>query len=273
SVAWPDVSTTVHDLAAAKREGRRFAMLTAYDWATARLLSEAGIEVMLVGDSVGDNVLGYPSTIPVTMEEMLHHARAVARGAPDALLIGDMPFGSYHGDCDAAVANAVQFLKAGMHAVKVEGGGWVVELAARLQERSIPVMGHLGLTPQSVHAFGGMRVQGRSAEAQDRIAADARALEHAGAFAIVLEGMPRELARAITLELGIPTIGIGAGPDCDAQVLVTYDVFGISPRTRGSLPKFASAFTDAGDRMVEAARAFAGAVASGSFPDDAHSYH
>ena len=265
--------TTIQNLAAAKREGRRFAMLTAYDWPMARLLTEAGIPVILVGDSVGDNVLGYANTIPVTMDEMLHHARAVARGAPDALLVGDMPFGAYQAGCDAAVDNAVALLKAGMHAVKVEGGGWVADVVSHLTRRSIPVMGHLGLTPQSVNAFGGMRVQGRDPEAQDRILRDAQALEQAGAFAVVLEGMPRELAARVTRTLAIPTIGIGAGPDCDAQVLVSHDVFGVSPRTRGPLPKFAHAFSDIGDRMVEAARAFAGAVVEGSFPDDAHSYH
>ena len=265
--------TTIHDLAAAKREGRRFAMLTAYDWAMARLLTEAGIPVILVGDSVGDNVLGYANTIPVTMGEMLHHARAVARGAPEALLVGDMPFGAYQAGCDATVDNATALLKAGMHAVKVEGGGWVVDVVGHLTRRSIPVMGHLGLTPQSVNAFGGMRVQGRDAEAQERIVRDAHALEQAGAFAIVLEGMPRGLAARVTGALSIPTIGIGAGPDCDGQVLVTHDVFGISQHTRGPLPKFARAFSDAGERMVEAARAFAGAVTEGSFPDDAHSYH
>ena len=265
--------TTIHDLAAMKREGRRFAMLTAYDYPMARLLAEAGIRVMLVGDSVGDNVLGYANTIPVTMPEMLHHARAVARGAPDALLVGDLPFGSYQAGCDAAVVAATDFLKAGMHAVKMEGGGWVCDVVAHLTRRSIPVMGHLGLTPQSVNAFGGMRVQGRDAEAQDRIAADAEALQRAGAFAVVLEGMPRELAARISRSLDIPTIGIGAGPDCDAQVLVTHDALGISTHVRGPLPKFARAFGDVGDQVVDAARAFAGAVADGSYPDDAHSYH
>lgn len=267
------MSVTIRDLAAAKREGRRFAMLTAYDWPTARLLAEAEIPVILVGDSVADNVLGYPNTLPVTMAEMLHHARAVAKGAPDALLIGDMPFGSYQAGCDSAIAAAAEFLKAGMHAVKVEGGGWVVDLVGRLTQRSIPVMGHLGLTPQSVNAFGGMRVQGRSEEARERIAADAVALERAGAFAVVLEGMPRDLAARITATLDIPTIGIGAGPDCDAQVLVTHDMLGITSHTRGALPKFAHAFAEVGDQVVGAARAFAAAVGDGAFPDDAHSFH
>jgi 3-methyl-2-oxobutanoate hydroxymethyltransferase len=267
------MGTTIADLARAKREGRRFSMLTAYDWPTARLLTEAAIPVILVGDSLGDNVLGYPNTLPVTMEEMLHHARAVARGAPEALLVGDMPFGSYNSGCDAAVSNATRFLKAGMHAVKVEGGGWVVDLVRHLTQRSIPVMGHLGLTPQSVHAFSGLHVQAREEPAQERLLEDAEALQRAGAFAVVLEGIPRQLAAEVTTALAVPTIGIGAGPDCDAQVLVTYDAFGISSRTRGPLPKFARAFADVGDRMIDAARSFAGAVADGTFPDDAHSYH
>ncbi|MGH7687092.1 MAG: 3-methyl-2-oxobutanoate hydroxymethyltransferase [Candidatus Dormibacteria bacterium] len=267
------MSTTIADLAKAKREGRRFAMLTAYDWPTARLLTEAAIPVILVGDSLADNVLGYPNTVAVTMDEMLHHARAVARGAPDALLVGDMPFGSYHAGCDAATANAVAFLKAGMHAVKVEGGDWVVDVVAHLTRRSVPVMGHLGLTPQSVHAMSGLHVQGRTEAHQARILADAQSLEQAGAFALVLEGIPRELAARVTEALTIPTIGIGAGPDCDAQVLVFHDAVGISSRTRGPLPKFVKAFAAAGDQMVDAARAFAGAVSDGTFPDDAHSYH
>ena len=265
--------TTIADLARMKREGKRFAMLTAYDWPTARLLTEAGIPVLLVGDSVADNVLGYPNTIPVTLAEMLHHAHAVARGAPDALLVGDMPFGSYQAGCDAATANAAEFLKAGMHAVKVEGGGWVAELVAHLTRRSIPVMGHLGLTPQSVHAMSGLHVQGRDAAQADRIFAEAEALQQAGVFALVLEGVPRGLAARITSALDVPTIGIGAGPECDAQVLVTNDVIGVSSRTRGPLPKFARSFADVGDRTIEAARAFAAAVGDGTFPDDAHSYH
>jgi len=267
------VTVTIRDLAAAKREGRRFAMLTAYDWPTARLLTEAAIPVILVGDSLGDNVLGYANTLPVTMEEMLHHARAVARGAPSALLVGDMPFGSYQAGCESAVVAATDFLKAGMHAIKLEGGGWVVDLVARITQRGIPVMGHLGLTPQSVNAFGGMRVQGRSDDARERILADAVALERAGAFAVVLEGMPRDLAGQVTASLAIPTIGIGAGPDCDAQVLVTYDIIGITQHTRGSLPKFARVFAEVGDQVVGAVQSFAAAVGEGTFPDDAHSFH
>src|ERR1700726_2921813 len=215
---------TINDLLAAKREGRRFAMLTAYDYPTARLVAEAEVPVILVGDSLGDNVLGYPNTIPVTMTEMLHPARAVARGAPGLLLVGDMPFGAYHESCEQTVANAAEFLKAGMHAVKLEGGGWVTERVARLTERGIPVMGHLGLTPQSVNAFGGMRVQGRSGDDRRRILDDALALQEAGAFSLVLEGVPRDLGAEVTAALRIPTVGIGAGPDCDAQVLVVHDL-------------------------------------------------
>jgi 3-methyl-2-oxobutanoate hydroxymethyltransferase len=261
---------TIHDLRARKERGERFAMVTAYDVAVARLLAEADVPVLLVGDSVGNNHLGYATTLPVTLEDMLHHCRAVARGAPDQLLVGDMPFGSYHQSIEQAVAGATELIKAGMHAVKLEGGGWVAAVTARLVECGIPVMGHLGLTPQSVHAFGGFRVQGRTPDARERILDDARALEDAGAFSIVLEGIPRDLAAEVTRAVSIPTIGIGAGPDCDGQVLVVYDLLGI---TRGPMPKFAKAFADIGDQVVGAARAFAAAVAAGSFPDDEHSYH
>jgi 3-methyl-2-oxobutanoate hydroxymethyltransferase len=267
------VPVTINDLLAAKREGRRFVMLTAYDYPTARLLAEAEIPVILVGDSVGDNVLGHANTLPVTMADALHHARAVSRGAPDLLLVGDMPFGSYHRSAEDAIENAVALIKAGMHAVKLEGGGWVIDTVAQLVARGIPVMGHLGLTPQSVNAFGGMRVQARTEAARERLIADAQGLERAGAFSVVLEGIPRDLAGVVTDTIGVPTIGIGAGPDCDGQVLIIYDLIGVSTHTRGSVPKFARAYTDVGDRIVEAARAFAGDVREGRFPDDAHSYH
>jgi 3-methyl-2-oxobutanoate hydroxymethyltransferase len=260
---------TIQSLLERKRRGERFAMLTAYDYTTARILAEAEIPVLLVGDSLGMVMLGYRTTLPVTMEEMLHHARAVARGAPEQLLVGDMPFNSYHASDDQAVANAASFLQAGMHAVKVEGGGRVVPLVARLTERGIPVMGHLGLTPQFVNLFGGYRIQGREAEAAARIESDARALEAAGAFALVLEGVPRTLAAAVTSSLTIPTVGIGAGPDCDGQVLVINDMLGL---TRDPLAKFVRVFAPLGDQAVAAARAFAADVAAGSFPDDAHSY-
>ncbi|MBV8444312.1 MAG: 3-methyl-2-oxobutanoate hydroxymethyltransferase [Candidatus Dormibacteraeota bacterium] len=267
------MGVTVRDLAAWKAEGRRFTMLTAYDWPTAKLVEAAGVPVILVGDSVGDNVLGYANTLPVTMDEALHHARAVARGAPGCLLVGDMPFGSYQGSPDSAVDNAVAFLKAGMHAVKLEGGGWTAPLVKRMAERGIPVMGHLGLTPQSVNAFGGMRGQARSESAQQLLLDHARELEASGAFAVVLEGMPREIAGQVTTALRIPTIGIGAGPDCDAQVLITHDLLGVSRHTRGGMPKFARAYAEIGELTLNAMRAYDDDVRAGRFPDDEHSYH
>jgi 3-methyl-2-oxobutanoate hydroxymethyltransferase len=261
---------TVHDLQTCKREGRRFAVVTAYDYTTARILDAAGIPVLLVGDSLGMLMLGYPSTLPVSMEEMLHHARAVARGAPARLLVGDMPFDAYHA-CDAeAVHNAAAFLKAGMNAVKVEGGGRMVPLVAHLVERGIPVMGHLGLTPQFVNSLGGMRVQGRNGDDRRRILDDAVALQEAGAFSMVLEGVPRDLGAEVTAALRIPTIGIGAGPDCDAQVLVVHDLLGL---TQDPMPKFVRPYGNLGAQAVDALTAFAADVAAGSFPDDAHSYH
>jgi 3-methyl-2-oxobutanoate hydroxymethyltransferase len=215
-------------------------------------------------------MLGHASTVPVTMEEMLHCARAVARGAPDQLLIGDMPFGAYHASDELAIGNAVALLKAGMHAVKMEGGGRVADLTSKLVERGIPVMGHLGLTPQFVNVLGGFRVQGKVEETAARITGDAQALQQAGAFAVVLEGVPRHLAATITKALTVPTIGVGAGPDCDGQVLVTHDALGL---TQGGTAKFVKQFADLGTQVVDAARAFAAEVEEGTFPDDGHSYH
>ena len=260
---------TIRSLLEHKRRGERFAVLTAYDYTTARILAEAEIPVLLVGDSLGMVMLGYRNTLPVTMEEMLHHARAVARGAPDQLLVGDMPFNSYHASDEQAIASAASFLQAGMHAVKVEGGGRVAALVAKLTERGIPVMGHLGLTPQFINLLGGFRVQGREAEVATRIESDARELEAAGAFAVVLEGMPRELAASVTATLAIPTIGVGAGPDCDGQVLVFHDILGLN---RDRLAKFVKVFAPLGDEAVVAIRAYAAEVAAGTFPDDAHTY-
>ena len=257
---------TVHDLAAWKAEGRRFPMLTAYDFPTARILDEAGIPVLLVGDSVGNNVLGYPNTLPVTMEEMLHHTRAVARGAKDALIVGDMPFLSYQPSLEEGVRNAGLFLKAGAHAVKVEGAQ--VELTARLTEVGIPVMGHVGLTPQFLHALGGYRVQGRSEEAALRLRQQAEALEKAGIFSLVLEGMPAEVGKSITEAVSVPTIGIGAGPHCDGQVLVINDLLGLNDWT----PRFVKTYANLGQEIDRAARAFAADVEAGTFPDAAHSY-
>ena len=261
---------TINDLLACKERGERFAMLTAYDWTTARILAAAEVPVILVGDSLGMLMLGYTSTLPVTMDEMLHHARAVARGAPQQLLVGDMPFNAYHASDAEAVHNAAAFLQNGMHAVKLEGGGRVVELTAALVERGIPVMSHLGLTPQFINLFGGFRVQGKKQEAAERIKRDALALQEAGAFSLVLEGVPRALAAEITQSLRIPTIGIGAGPDCDAQVLVIHDMLGL---TQDPMPKFVKPFASLGEQAIAAARSYAAEVRAGTFPDDAHSYH
>lgn len=245
--------------------------LTAYDYATARLLDEAGVDVLLVGDSLGMVVLGYESTLPVTMDEMLHHTRIVRRGTKSALLVADMPYGSYHTDAAEAVRNAVRFVKeAGAEAVKVEGGERRMELISRIVEAEIPVMGHIGLTPQSVNAFGGFRVQGKTAEAGEQLLRDARAVEAAGAFSIVLESIPRELTARITSELHIPTIGIGAGPDCDGQILVINDLVGLS---FGHQPKFARRYADAGAIISRAAADYCRDVREGTFPSDAESYH
>jgi 3-methyl-2-oxobutanoate hydroxymethyltransferase len=262
------MSVTIHDLRAFKAEGRRFAMLTAYDYPTARILDEAGIPVILVGDSLAQNVLGYETTLPVTMEEMLHHTRAVARGARNALIVGDMPFLSYQTSIEDGIRNAGRFLKEGnAHAVKIEGAQ--VALAHALTEVGIPVMGHVGLTPQSVRGMGGYRVQGRTEEAARRIEQDAHALEKAGAFSVVLEGVPAEIGERITQMLSVPTIGIGAGPRCDAQVLVLADLLGLGD---GVAPKFAKAYRNLRDEIAGAAREFAAEVAAGSFPDAEHSY-
>jgi 3-methyl-2-oxobutanoate hydroxymethyltransferase len=259
---------SIHDLRAMKERGERFAMLTAYDHPTAQVLDEAGIPVLLVGDSLAQVVLGYDSTIPVTMDEMLHHCRAVARGARNALIVGDMPFMSYQASVEDGLRNAGRFLKeGGAHSVKIEGPQ--IELAAALAERGIPVMGHLGLTPQSVHLFGGYKVQGRSEEQADRIRIWAKELEEAGAFALVLECVPSPLAAQITASLSIPTIGIGAGPDCDAQVLVVNDLVGL---TGGPAPKFVKRYADLRAQIAGAAKTFASEVAAGTYPDDAHSY-
>jgi 3-methyl-2-oxobutanoate hydroxymethyltransferase len=259
---------SIHDLRGFKARGERFVMLTAYDYPTAQVLDDAGIPVLLVGDSLGQVVLGYDSTIPVTMEEMLHHTRAVARGARKALIVGDMPFMSYQASIEDGLRNAGRFLKeGGAHSVKIEGPQ--MELASAMAERGIPVMGHLGLTPQSVHLFGGYKVQGRSDEQADRIRIWAKELEEAGAFALVLECVPSLLASQITASLSIPTIGIGAGPGCDAQVLVVNDMIGL---TSGVAPKFVKRYADVRSQIAEAAKRFTDEVIAGEYPDDDHSY-
>ena len=261
------MTVTVHDLRAWKSEGRRWAMLTAYDFPTAQILDEAGIPVLLVGDSVADNILGYPNTIPVTMEEMLHHTRAVTRGATNALVVGDMPFLSYQTSIEDGIRSAGRFLKEGAaHAVKLEGAQF--ELTHRLTDIGIPVMAHLGLTPQSVNAMG-YRVQGRDEKGARALQDNALAMQEAGAFSLVLEAVPSELAGEITRSLDIPTIGIGAGPGCDAQVLVLTDLLGLSQRR---LPKFARAYADLRGDIGRAAASFARDVEEGAFPDADHSY-
>ena len=250
---------------------RKITCLTAYDYPTARLLDEAGVDILLVGDSLGMVVLGYENTLPVTLEEMLHHTRAVRRGTRRALVVADMPYGSYHAEVAESVRNAVRFVKeAGAEAVKVEGGERRLELIARLVEAEIPVMGHVGLTPQSLHAMGGFKVQGKTPEAAEQLLRDARAVEAAGAFSIVLESVPRELATRITAELRIPTIGIGAGPDCDGQVLVIHDLLGFS---LGHTPKFARRYANLAETISQAAREYCDDVQNGRFPSDAESFH
>jgi 3-methyl-2-oxobutanoate hydroxymethyltransferase len=264
------VPISVRDIRAFKERGERFTMLTAYDAPSARLLDEAGIPLILVGDTLGMVVLGYDSTVPVTMDEMLHHTAAVRRGATNAFVVGDMPFMSYQASIEDGMHNAGRFLKeAGANSVKLEGGGRSVELVHRLTEAGIPVMGHLGLTPQSVNQIGGYRVQGRTDEQAHRILEDAKDLEAAGIFALVLEAVPSGLAREVTTAMSVPTIGIGAGPHCDAQVLVWHDFLGL---TDGKAAKFVKRYADIGEEIKKAAASFAAEVANGDYPGPEHSY-
>jgi len=250
---------------------QKITSLTAYDYPTARLLDEAGVDILLVGDSLGMVVLGYDSTLPVTIEETVHHTRAVRRGTKRALLVADMPYGSFHVSVEESIRNAVRLVKeGGAEAVKIEGGERRLELIARLVEAEIPVMGHVGLTPQSVNALGGFCVQGRTSDAARQLERDARAVENAGAFCIVLESVPRELAAQITQKLHIPTIGIGAGPDCDGQVLVFHDFAGL---TLGHMPKFARKYANLAVEISRAAGDYCDDVRAGRFPTDAESYH
>jgi 3-methyl-2-oxobutanoate hydroxymethyltransferase len=270
-VTVPDLLQRKTQAAGSHSKPDKITCLTAYDYPTARLLDEAGVDVILVGDSVGMVVLGHESTLPVTLEDMLHHTRAVRRGTRRALVVADMPFGSYHAETAESLRNAVRFVKeAGAEAVKVEGGERRLELIARLTEAEIPVMGHVGLTPQSVNALGGYRVQGKTPDAAEQLIRDARAVEASGAFAVVLEAVPRELAARITRDLRIPTIGIGAGPDCDGQVLVLHDILGL---TFNPLPKFAREYANVGNIITSAVRAYCKDVRSGEFPSDVESYH
>jgi 3-methyl-2-oxobutanoate hydroxymethyltransferase len=260
---------TVADLAAWKARRERFVMLTCYDALTARVLDEAGIPLLLVGDSLGMVVLGHDSTIPVSMDDMLVFTAAVARGATSAMVVGDLPFGSYQASAAEALRNAARLLKVGAHAVKLEGGARTVKATRRMVRAGIPVMGHLGLTPQSLHAFGGFRVQGRG-EAGELLLADALALQDAGCFSIVLEAVPAELGRRVTEALEIPTIGIGAGPGTDGQVLVTPDLIGL---TGDPAPRFVKRYADLRGLLTDAAQRFAKDVGEGHYPGPEHEYH
>ena len=261
---------SIMDLRAAKQAGEPFAMLTAYDFLSAQILDQAGIPVILVGDSLGMVMLGYDSTVPVTDDEMIHHTRAVVRGAPHALVVGDLPFGTYQAGPDQALATATRFLKeSGCNAVKLEGGGRTIDSTRLLVDSGIPVMGHLGLTPQSVNQFGGFKVQGRGDDDRARILADAHALQEAGAFALVLECVPADLAAEVTAALDIPTIGIGAGADTDGQVLVWHDMLGL---TTGRLPRFVKQYVDLRSQITDAVKAYATEVADRAYPAPEHQY-
>jgi 3-methyl-2-oxobutanoate hydroxymethyltransferase len=259
---------TVRDIAAAKARGEKWPMLTAYDALTAGIFDEAGIPVLLVGDSAGNVVFGYDTTVPVTVDDLIPLTAAVVRGTKRAMVVADLPFGSYQASPADALNTAVRFMKeSGAQAVKLEGGQRVAHHVEELVAAGVPVMGHLGLTPQSVFAFGGFRVQGRG-EDGERLLHDAKALEAAGAFAVVLEGIPAALGARITEALRVPTIGIGAGGACDAQVLVWQDMAGLSPRS----PKFAKRYADIASTLRAAAEEYAADVASGAFPSEEYSY-
>ena len=260
---------TLPTLRRRKRKGEKITMLTAYDFTFAQIFDAAGIDVLLVGDSLGNVVQGQSTTLPVTLEESLYHTRLVARGARRALVVADMPFGSYQVSPEDAVRNAIRFVKeSAAHAVKLEGGTAMLETIARIVACEIPVMGHVGLTPQAIHRMGGHRVQGRSEAGRAKVLADAKAVEEAGAFAVVLEGMPVELAREVTATLSIATIGIGAGVHCDGQVLVMHDLLGLSDWT----PSFVKPYANLGAVASQAARQFAEEVSEQKFPDAEHSY-
>ncbi len=261
---------TVPEIRSRKRKGPKLSMVTAYDATMARLFDEAGTDILLVGDSLGMVVQGLPSTLSVTVEDICYHGRAVARGATRAHLVGDMPFMSYQASPEEALRNAGAMMKTGaFEAVKLEGGVEVAEHVRRLVAAGIPVMGHVGLTPQSVHAMGGFRVQGKSDDDAARIVADAKALEAAGAYSVVIEGVPQDLGRRITDAIDIPTIGIGAGPHCDGQVLVSYDLLGMF---RAMRPKFVKVYAELGDAIVGACKSYIDEVQSGAFPGPEHSF-
>ena len=273
TISSPDLrpKVTISTIQEKKVQREPITCLTAYDYATSRLVDEAGIDMILVGDSLAMVVLGYENTLPVTVDEMLHHTRAVRRGVRRAMVIADMPYASYHLSEEEAVRNATRFLKeAGAEAVKIEGGSNRADLVRRLIDAEIPVMGHIGLTPQSVHKMGGFKVQGKTLAAVEQLMRDGIALDHAGVFAMVLEGIPREVAAMITAEVSAPTIGIGAGPDCDGQVLVLHDILNL---TFAQPAKFVRQYGDAGALISDAVTRFKQDVESGAYPSDEESYH
>lgn len=271
----PQKRATIHDFRRMKAAGEKVAAVTAYDATTARLVDEAGVDAILVGDSVGMVMQGHGSTLPVTLEQMIYHCAAVQRGlihsGGHAQLIGDMPFGSYQASPDDAVKNAVRFVaEGGVSAVKLEGGGEFAEVIRRIIRAGIPVMGHIGLTPQSIHRMGGYVVQGKDAEKAQRIIADAKALQEAGCYALVLECIPAELAKVITGQLDISTIGIGAGPHCDGQVLVVHDLLGLDT---GVAPRFVKRYAEIGQAIGGAVRSYVSEVKTHAFPAEEHCFH
>ena len=260
---------TINDIREMKQNGEKIAMLTAYDYPTAKIVDSCNIPIILVGDSLGNVVLGYDSTIPVTMDDMIHHCKAVVRGAERAMVVGDMPFMTYHISMEDAMRNAARFIQeAGVQAVKLEGGVTVADKVKRLVDCGIPVMGHIGMTPQSVNQFGGNLVQGKTVAVAQRLVDDAKALEQAGAFCIVLECIPKRLAALITQNLSIPTIGIGAGPDCDGQVLVINNLLGLTDFN----PKLAKQYVNLKDIMSQAISAYRDEVKGGQFPTKENSF-
>jgi len=268
--SWTHGKLPLTELAELKRRGQKLAMVTAYDFPSGRIADEAGVELVLVGDSAGMVVLGNESTVPVTMDELLMLTRAVVRGAKRPLVIADMPFGSFQASDEAAVENAVRFVKeAGADAVKLEGAGPTLSRVQAIVGAGVPVMGHVGLTPQSATMLGGFKAQGRTAEKAERLYEDALALEAAGCFAIVLEAVPAPVAARITQELSVPTIGIGAGAECDGQVLVWHDLLGLYD---GRSPRFVKRYADLAGEIQRALEAYAGEVRSGAFPEEQHTY-
>jgi 3-methyl-2-oxobutanoate hydroxymethyltransferase len=266
----PITKVTMPALAEMKRQGKPISALTAYDYATSRLVDEAGIDMILVGDSLGMVVQGKSSTIPVTMDEMIYHTEMVARAAQSAMVVGDMPFLSYQAGIDEAVRNAGRFLKeAGADCVKLEGGSSMSEVIRAIVNAGIPVVAHIGLTPQYIHMLGGFKVQGKDEAAREKLLADARAVQDAGAFSVVVEAVPSSLAKEITATLRIPTIGIGAGPDCDGQVLVIHDLLGLFDRFT---PKFVKKYANLKEQALSAVQQYKKEVESGSFPTTEHSF-